>query len=126
MNDYIIRTKPYWCSYTIAETKGDSSVGVIAKFDEVTGVMTVLTTLDEHGVGLVAKLVGKLKALEKRISELERKPNWINHCDKTAPAALRFLAENQRPIGGSSSYNREHLYDIAREIEITANSLKGE
>lgn len=55
MKDYMIRTNSYWCSFTMAETKVDSSVGVITKFDEVTGVMTVLTTLDEHGVGLVAE-----------------------------------------------------------------------
>lgn len=46
MKDYMIRTNSYWYSFTMVETKGDSSVGGIAKFDEVTGVMTVLTTLD--------------------------------------------------------------------------------
>ena len=46
MKDYMIRTNSCWYSFTMVETKGDSSVGGIAKFDEVTGVMTVLTTLD--------------------------------------------------------------------------------
>lgn len=46
MKDNMIRTNSYWYSFTMAETKGDSSVGGIAKFDEVTGVMIVLTTLD--------------------------------------------------------------------------------
>lgn len=68
----------------------------------------------------------KLKDAEKRIAELGRKPTWINHCDKTVPAALRYLAENPRPIGGSSTYNTEHLYDLAREIEVTAGTTKGE
>ncbi len=31
----------------------------------------------------------------------------------TAINALRFLAENNRPISGNSTYNTEHLYDIA-------------
>ncbi|WP_320729654.1 hypothetical protein [Enterobacter ludwigii] len=74
----------------------------------------------------VLALLDELEAAEKRIAELERKPVWINHRDKTVPAALRYLAENQRPIGGSSSYNTEHLYDLAREIEIAAGTGKGE
>lgn len=68
----------------------------------------------------------RAEAAGKRIAELERKPTWINHCDKTVPAALRYLAENPRPIGGSSSYNTEHLYNLAREIEIVAGTAKGE
>lgn len=71
-------------------------------------------------------LLDELDVAEKRIAELERMPSWINHCDKTVPAALRYLAENSRPVGGSSSYNTEHLYDLAREIEITAGTAKGE
>lgn len=46
--------------------------------------------------------------------------NWINHCDKVVPAALRYLAEKPRPEYGTSSYNTEHLYDLARQIEVTA------
>lgn len=42
---------------------------------------------------------------------------WVNGCDKTVPAALRFLAEKPRPIYGNSPYNTEHLYQLAREIE---------
>lgn len=79
-------------------------------------------------VSIIREVIESRKALEvaeKRIAELERKPVWINHCDKTVPAALRYLAENQRPIGGSSSYNTEHLYDLAREIEIAAGTGKG-
>lgn len=43
---------------------------------------------------------------------------WGNGCDKTVPAALRYLAENERPIGGESSFNAAHLYQLAREIEL--------
>ncbi|HIC8403064.1 TPA: hypothetical protein ACW7PQ_005907 [Klebsiella michiganensis] len=42
---------------------------------------------------------------------------WINGCNKSVPAALRYLAENPRPIGGESSFNTAHLYQLAREIE---------
>ncbi|MBG2703596.1 hypothetical protein F1516_30755, partial [Klebsiella michiganensis] len=45
---------------------------------------------------------------------------WSNGCDKSAPAALRYLAENERPSGGSSKFNTEHLYQLAREIELMA------
>lgn len=61
------------------------------------------------------------KRLLALLNELKRKPIWINQCDKTVPAALRYLAENPRPIGGNSPYNTEHLYDLAREIEIAAS-----
>lgn len=42
---------------------------------------------------------------------------WGNGCDKTVPAALRYLAENERPFGGESRFNAAHLYQLAREIE---------
>ena len=42
---------------------------------------------------------------------------WRNHCDKTVPKALRFLAENDRPSGGEQDFNRAHLYQLAGEIE---------
>lgn len=48
---------------------------------------------------------------------------WPNGCDKTVPAALRFLAENSRPSGGESLYNSAHLYQLADEIEIMADRL---
>ncbi|VYU78828.1 DUF550 domain-containing protein [Klebsiella oxytoca] len=47
---------------------------------------------------------------------------WGNGCDKTVPAALRYLAENPRPIGGESSFNAAHLYQLAREIELMAEA----
>ncbi len=45
---------------------------------------------------------------------------WLNGCNKSVPAALRYLAENPRPIGGESSFNTAHLYQLAREIELMA------
>ncbi|EOE0160073.1 hypothetical protein ACKC7G_004153 [Klebsiella pneumoniae] len=45
---------------------------------------------------------------------------WLNGCNKSVPAALVYLAENPRPIGGESSFNTAHLYQLAREIELVA------
>ena len=42
---------------------------------------------------------------------------WWNGCDKTVPDALRYLAENERPIGGEERFNCAHLYQLADEIE---------
>lgn len=61
----------------------------------------------------------------ERIAELEARPEqqpvaWPNHCDKSVPAALRYLAEKPRPGYGNSPYNTEHLYQLAREIEAMA------
>ncbi|MEL0413651.1 DUF551 domain-containing protein [Klebsiella oxytoca] len=47
---------------------------------------------------------------------------WLNGCNKSVPAALRYLAENPRPIGGESSFNAAHLYQLAREIELMAEA----
>ena len=42
---------------------------------------------------------------------------WWNGCDKTVPAALRYLANNKRPNGGEERFNCTHLYQLADEIE---------
>ncbi|MBW5963282.1 hypothetical protein CFM97_23540 [Klebsiella michiganensis] len=47
---------------------------------------------------------------------------WSNGCNKSVPAALRYLAENPRPRGGESSLNTAHLYQLAREIELMAEA----
>ena len=47
---------------------------------------------------------------------------WNNGCNKSVPAAQRYLAENPRPIGGESSFNTAHLYQLAREIELMAEA----
>lgn len=46
---------------------------------------------------------------------------WPNDCDKSVPAALRFLAENDRPSGGEQRFNRAHLYQLAAEVERMAS-----
>ncbi|EPR1455208.1 DUF7415 domain-containing protein [Citrobacter koseri] len=71
MKDYLIQTDAYWCAYTLGDSEGDKSAGVISQFAKDTGIMTVLATLDEHVVGLVAELADKLEAAKKRIIELE-------------------------------------------------------
>jgi hypothetical protein len=50
---------------------------------------------------------------------MEMKSNvWPNGCDHTAPAALRYLAENRRPIGGEDMFNAARLLQIADELEL--------
>ncbi|HBP8874111.1 TPA: hypothetical protein L6676_000344 [Escherichia coli] len=73
---------------------------------------------------LLANADRDIKALRQRIAELEARlpTGWINNCDKSVPAALRYLADNPRPTGGNSSFNTEHLIALAREIELTASA----
>lgn len=60
---------------------------------------------------------------ERRNAERDSEPvAWGNGCDKTVPAALRYLAENERPFGGESRFNAAHLYQLAREIELMAEA----
>lgn len=42
---------------------------------------------------------------------------FINSCNETIPAALRFLAETDKPNSGNELYNSEHLYQLADEFE---------
>ena len=42
---------------------------------------------------------------------------WWNGCDVVVPAALRYLADNERPSGGEERFNCAHLYQLAGEIE---------
>ena len=60
---------------------------------------------------------------ERRNAAMDSEPvAWINGCNKSVPTALRYLAENPRPIGGESSFNTAHLYQLAREIELMAEA----
>lgn len=60
-------------------------------------------------------------ALEYLLAAMDSEPvAWNNGCNKSVPSALRYLAENPRPIGGESSFNTAHLYQLAREIELMA------
>lgn len=61
-------------------------------------------------------LAGLVELQQRRISD-SQKVQWVNGCSKTVPAALRYLAENERPSGGESTFNTAHLYQLAREIE---------
>jgi hypothetical protein len=58
----------------------------------------------------------KLAAEAAAAAEPSRKV-WGNGCDTQVPRALRYLAENDRPGGGAQSFNSEHLYQLAGEIE---------
>lgn len=64
-----------------------------------------------------------IEHLESRKTAMDSEPvAWINGCNKSVPSALRYLAENPRPIGGESSFNTVHLYQLAREIELMAEA----
>lgn len=68
---------------------------------------------------IIADLLDEMDELQKRLkATMDSEPvAWINGCNKSVPAALRYLAENPRPIGGESSFNAAHLYQLAHEIE---------
>ncbi|WP_185667918.1 hypothetical protein [Kluyvera sichuanensis] len=61
--------------------------------------------------------VAALVELQQRRISGPQKMQWVNGCSKTVPAALRYLAENERPSGGESTFNTAHLYQLAREVE---------
>ena len=62
-----------------------------------------------------------ITGMRQLMAALDSEPvAWLNGCNKSVPAALRYLAENPRPIGGESSFNAAHLYQLAREIELMA------
>nr|DAJ11836.1 MAG TPA: Protein of unknown function (DUF550) [Caudoviricetes sp.] len=67
---------------------------------------------------------GESKELARMaLAAMDSEPvTWGNGCDKTVPAALRYLAENERPFGGESRFNAAHLYQLAREIELMAEA----
>lgn len=51
------------------------------------------------------------------------KANGFNGCMIQASKALRYLASNDRPNGGESSFNFEHLIQLADELELTKTEL---
>ncbi|HEM8020255.1 hypothetical protein AB1Y73_16085 [Enterobacter hormaechei] len=71
MKTYLIHSDNYWCAFDLGDPKGGKSVGIISRVDEKTGITAVLSTLDEHGIGLVAELADKLVKAEKRKSDVE-------------------------------------------------------
>lgn len=62
---------------------------------------------------IIEELLHRREAAEKPVA-------WVNNCNESVPAALRFLAESPRPNTGNSRYNTEHLYQLAREIELSS------
>lgn len=71
MKTRLIHTDNYWCAFDLGDPKGDKSVGIISRVDDKTGITAVLSTLDKHGVGLVAELTDKLTIAEKRKADVE-------------------------------------------------------
>lgn len=77
--------------------------------------------LGRSDIALIKAMAAELQ--ERRKAEKDSRPvAWENGCNKSVPAALRYLAENPRPIGGESSFNTAHLYQLAREIEFMAEA----
>ena len=69
------------------------------------------------------EILADLQLAELALAAMNGEPvTWGNGCDKTVPAALRYLAENERPFGGESRFNAAHLYQLAREIELMAEA----
>lgn len=69
------------------------------------------------------EILADLQLAELALAAMDSEPvAWINGCNKSVPSALRYLAENPRPIGGESSFNTVHLYQLAREIELMAEA----
>lgn len=76
---------------------------------------------DEIPFGIDTNSELELAAFKMALAAMDSEPvKWLNGCNKSVPAALRYLAENPRPIGGESSFNTAHLYQLAREIELMA------
>lgn len=47
----------------------------------------------------------------------------FNYCIDSAVGALRFLAKNDRPIGGEQNFNSMHLLQLADELAKTQKDL---
>jgi len=82
MKDYLIHTENHWCALTLGDPKGDKSLSVISRVDEKTGTTGVLSTLDEHGVGVITELAKKLVIAERRKADVEAMLAWLyTECD---------------------------------------------
>ena len=52
----------------------------------------------------------------------EAQPDGYNGCYRQAIAALNYLAQYPRPVGGQSQFNAEHLLQIADEMKRSRRS----
>jgi hypothetical protein len=59
---------------------------------------------------------GEAHARSPAANAFEEMP-WPNGCNETIAHALRYLANNPRPVGGQDRFNSEHLEQLAAEIE---------
>lgn len=80
--------------------------------------------MDEFSVDARARL-RKFDKIIRTIADAEAAQpvvpvKWPNGCDKEVPAALRYLADHDRPYGGEQRFNFAHLYQLADEIECMA------
>lgn len=85
-----------------------------------------ITEFAQHAAKAIRHLTDATTALQVELEERRKADSepvaWSNGCNKSVPAALRYLAENPRPRGGESSFNTAHLYQLAREIEFMAEA----
>lgn len=93
MKVYLIQTDNYWCAFDLGDPKGDKSVGVISRVDEKTGITEVLSTLDKHGIGLVAELADKLAIAKNEKLMLRR--CWCGSMPNVTRANVGAMAVNQ-------------------------------
>lgn len=66
------------------------------------------------------RYVASLLAAAPQAEQAVEPVKWFNGCNNSVPRALRHLASNDRPIGGESLFNSEHLLQLADEIELMA------
>lgn len=85
---------------------------------------TVALLRDVEGGAHVRFLQGNshTSVFPRQVHAAEQEPvRWSNGCNQSVPRALRYLANHDRPIGGSSQFNGEHLLQLADEIERMAS-----
>lgn len=86
-------------------------------------INATITHIADVGEWMPGYVLLSIELQARRKAAMDSEPvAWSNGCNKSVPAALRYLAENPRPIGGESSFNTAHLYQLAREIEFMAEA----
>jgi hypothetical protein len=115
MNDNIRKA-----AYSKANKMMDGDKSISINDFVIDELKLLLLTTDGIGKRMKVKI---LEELLNRKEKLDAIP-FINGCDRNAIAALRFLADNKRPMGGNDKFNSEHLYLIAQELELSLNNRK--